>query len=55
MLEPRGGPLDVTIPTSSGRKKRPGIRLHRSPSLPNHASTERDGIAVTTPARPSPT
>jgi very-short-patch-repair endonuclease len=51
MLEPIHGPIDVTIPRSSGRRKRKGIRLHRSPSLPNDATTERDGIAVTTPAR----
>jgi very-short-patch-repair endonuclease len=51
MLEPRSGPIDVTIPSSSGRKRRKGIRLHRSPSMPNDATTERDGIAVTTPAR----
>jgi very-short-patch-repair endonuclease len=51
MLEPRRGPIDVTVPTSSGREKRQGIRRHRSPSMPNDATTERDGIAVTTPAR----
>jgi very-short-patch-repair endonuclease len=51
MLEPRGGPIDVTIPSSSGRKRRKGIRLHRSPSMPNDATTRQDGIAVTTPAR----
>jgi very-short-patch-repair endonuclease len=51
MLEPRRGPIDVTIPSSGGRRKREGIRLHRSPSLLNDATTERNDIAVTTPAR----
>ena len=51
LLEPTNGPIDVTIPSSAGRRKRRGIRLHRSPSLPSHATTEQNGIAVTTPAR----
>jgi hypothetical protein len=51
MLEPCSGPIDVTIPSSGERRKREGIRLHRSPSLLNDATTERNDIAVTTPAR----
>ena len=43
--------IDVTIPTSSGRKKRPNLRIHRSPSLQENTTTIRDGIRVTTPAR----
>jgi len=31
--------------------RRPGIRLHRSPHLPNGATTHHHGIAVTTPER----
>jgi very-short-patch-repair endonuclease len=41
----------VTVPAWNGRKKRPGIQIHRSPSLPKEATTRRDGIAVATPAR----
>ena len=51
MLEPDLGAIDVTIPTANGRRRRKGIRLHRCPSLPNTATTDRFGIAVTTPAR----
>jgi very-short-patch-repair endonuclease len=51
MLSPRDGPAHITIPTSGGRRRRPGIRLHRYPSLPPSATTRRNGIAVTTPAR----
>jgi very-short-patch-repair endonuclease len=51
MLSPGAGPAHITIPTSGGRRRRPGIRLHRSPSLPTSATTRRNGIAVTTPAR----
>jgi very-short-patch-repair endonuclease len=51
LLPPGEGPVHVTAPVPGGRKKRDGIRLHRSPSLPSNATTYRDGIAVTTPAR----
>jgi very-short-patch-repair endonuclease len=51
LLPSRPGPVDVTIPTSNGRTLRPGIRLHRAPSLPVGATTRRNAIAVTTPAR----
>jgi very-short-patch-repair endonuclease len=51
LLPPRKGPVHVTVPVPGGRKKRDGIHLHRSPSLPNTATTRRDGIAVTAPAR----
>jgi very-short-patch-repair endonuclease len=40
----------VTVATSSGRKQRPGLRIHRS-HLPDHTTQIRDGIRVTTPAR----
>ena len=33
LLKPIDGPVHVTVPTSSGRSKRQGIHLHRSPSL----------------------
>jgi very-short-patch-repair endonuclease len=51
ILEPTTGPIEVSIPSANGRRKRRGIRQHRSPSLPNGATTRRNGIAVTTPAR----
>ncbi len=49
LLPPRGGFVDVTV--RSARDKRPGLRLHRSTSLPGTAITARHGIRVTTPAR----
>ncbi len=33
LLKPIDGPVHVTVPTSSGRSRRSGIHLHRSPSL----------------------
>jgi very-short-patch-repair endonuclease len=42
---------DVTVPAIAGRKRRAGIRLHRSITLlPSHC-TLRDAIPVTRPAR----
>lgn len=41
LLRPIKGPVHVSVPTTSGLKKRSGIHLHRCPSL-------------TTPAEPSP-
>jgi len=43
--------VDVTIPTTGGRRTRRGLRIHRTPSLPSNATTIRNRIAVTTPAR----
>lgn len=51
LLPARGGPVDVTVPGQSGRKKRFGVRVHRSSSMQKTASTVRKGIPVTTPAR----
>jgi very-short-patch-repair endonuclease len=51
LLEPADGPVHVSVPVAGGRRKRDGIRLHRIPSLPTAATTRRNGIAVTTPAR----
>jgi very-short-patch-repair endonuclease/predicted transcriptional regulator of viral defense system len=42
--------IDVTVPGSGGRRRRPGIRLHRARSLEG-LTTTKDGIPVTTPAR----
>lgn len=51
MLTPRQGPVDVLAPGTSGRRQRPGIRLHRSTTLTQQATTRRSGISVTNPAR----
>ena len=41
LLKPIDGPVHVSVPTTSGRKARPGIHLHRCPSLsPSPASKE---------------
>jgi hypothetical protein len=51
LLRPLGGPVHVSVPTSSGVRQRRGIRLHRCTSLrPVHVTT-RLGIRVTNPAR----
>jgi Transcriptional regulator, AbiEi antitoxin/Protein of unknown function (DUF559) len=51
LLRRRPGLVHVTVPGTGGRKRRHGIRIHRVPSLQNTATTSRNGIAVTTPAR----
>jgi len=33
LLRPIDGPVHVTVPSTSGRSRRPGIHLHRCPSL----------------------
>jgi hypothetical protein len=43
--------IDVTVPSRNGRKRQPGIRLHRSGRLPPDEVTVKDGIPVTTVAR----
>jgi very-short-patch-repair endonuclease len=44
----RPGPIDVTIP--GGRRKRPGLRIHRSPLSPDERA-ERHGVPVTSVVR----
>jgi hypothetical protein len=51
LLDPRPGPVDVSIPGRGGRVARRGIRLHRPVSLTRAETTRRDGIAVTRPSR----
>lgn len=51
LLKQENGPVEVTIPDDVGRKRRAGIRLHRSTSLRPKQMTKRWGIPVTTPAR----
>ncbi len=43
--------IHVTAPTKAGRGKRDGIVVHRSLTLGAAEVTQRDGIAVTSPAR----
>jgi very-short-patch-repair endonuclease len=45
------GPIDVSTPARNGRRKRIGIRLHRSRSLSAVEVTQLKDIPVTTPAR----
>jgi Transcriptional regulator, AbiEi antitoxin len=51
LLRPHEGGVDVTVRGSGGRRKRPGITIHRSHSLIAAVVTRRNGIAVTKPAR----
>jgi very-short-patch-repair endonuclease len=43
--------IDVTVPTSAGRRRRPGLRVHRSPRLGPADVTVHEGIPTTTIAR----
>ena len=45
------GAIHVTVPGTAGRKRRAGIRLHRSRTLTPHETTTHRGIPVTTPRR----
>jgi len=51
LLRPIAGPVDVSVPTQAGRRRRPGIRLHRRASLRSEDIVRHRGIPVTTPAR----
>lgn len=62
LLRPEDGPIDVSLPSHSGRSRRSGIRIHRCPSLAVSPSltesgseipltTIRNRIPVTTVAR----
>jgi hypothetical protein len=51
LLRPESGPIDVSLPSHSGRRRRGGIRIHRCASLRADQVTERFRIPVTTPAR----
>jgi very-short-patch-repair endonuclease len=51
MLKPPGGPIHSTLPDGGGRKRRPGVTIHRSRTLIAGFSTRRHGIAVTKAAR----
>jgi very-short-patch-repair endonuclease len=51
LLAARAGPVDVSVRGDSGRRRRRGIRLHRSLSLLPADVTLHCGIPVTTPTR----
>lgn len=51
LLPPLDGPIDVSVPSRSGRRGRDGIRVHRCESLRPEHLTRRLGIPVTTPTR----
>jgi very-short-patch-repair endonuclease len=51
MLPHHNGPIEITLATDSGRTKRRGIRVHRSPSFGASLSTRRFGIPLTKPPR----
>jgi Protein of unknown function (DUF559)/Transcriptional regulator, AbiEi antitoxin len=51
LLDPTAGPIEVSVPTTSGRTRKAGIRLHRGISLASRSGTRRFGIPVTTPAQ----
>jgi very-short-patch-repair endonuclease len=50
LLPERGPRIDLTVPSSGGRKRRGAVIVHRSP-LPADEVTVKDAIPVTTPAR----
>jgi very-short-patch-repair endonuclease len=43
--------IHVTVPGDAGRKRRTGVRVHRSATLGAAATTTHRGIPITTPAR----
>jgi len=43
--------IDVTVPSRAGRRRRRGIRVHRSRRLPAKEVTVHEGIPITTVAR----
>ena len=43
--------IDVSVRSAGGRGRRPGLRIHRTPTLQANEVTEHQGISVTTPAR----
>ncbi len=65
LLKPLKGPIDISVPSRTGRDRRRGVRLHRRPDLalratlstnglqsrPSRLVTVRDHIPVTTVAR----
>lgn len=50
LIQPRES-VEVTVLSRAGRKRRQGLTIHRTSSLPDHETTVRDGIPVTSLAR----
>jgi very-short-patch-repair endonuclease len=50
MLKSAVGPIHITVPTQNGRARRPGLRLHRVPTLLPSQTTRRGNILVTRPS-----
>ena len=50
-LRPSEGAIHVTVPGDAGRRKRAGLRVHRSRTLTPRDTTTHRGIPITTPAR----
>jgi very-short-patch-repair endonuclease len=46
LLRPEGGPIDVSLPSNSGRARRTGIRIHRCPSLAAPPSLTDSGSEI---------
>ncbi|HMI81583.1 MAG TPA: type IV toxin-antitoxin system AbiEi family antitoxin domain-containing protein [Solirubrobacterales bacterium] len=44
LLRPLGGPVDVTVPTQNGRKRRRGIRIHRCPNIGDQSLLSTTGL-----------
>lgn len=51
LLDPRRGPVHITVGTDNGRKSQVGIEIHRSASLRPDEIVKRFGVPVTTPSR----
>jgi len=51
LLDAKAGVVDISVPSTGGRKRRAGIRLHRRTTLLPGSVTERHRIPVTTPAQ----
>jgi very-short-patch-repair endonuclease len=50
-LRPSAGAIHVTVPGDAGRKRRTGLRVHRSRTLTPQDTTTHRGIPITTAAR----
>ena len=44
LLRPLDGPIDITIPTRTGRGRRRGLRIHRRPDLVEGATLSTNGL-----------
>jgi very-short-patch-repair endonuclease len=51
LLPADDGPVDVSLPSRSGRRKRAGIRIHRPKLLMPRETARKSGIPVTSPTR----